>query len=62
MVHVVEHLTSVQMYFLEVGHTKFNPDGGFGCIKKVLKGTECYSVLDLLSEDNILSHLNNHQF
>jgi len=45
---ILPHLKKVTVIFMEVGHTKFAPDAGFGLIRRVEKNTDVETLPDLL--------------
>lgn len=51
LVKVAKKYSSIELYFMVSGHSRFTPDGNFGNLKAYINKSNCYSVLDLLGVD-----------
>lgn len=54
MVKIEKYLSSAELYFLTLGHTKFGPDSNFGTIKSKFRKSVCNSIKDLVGPEGII--------
>jgi hypothetical protein len=54
LVKILKRFPCVELHYLISDHTKFSPDRNFGHIKKNVRSSNCFSILELIGDDGLI--------